>query len=204
MTKKKKITRRDFLKLSWTSLWGLFLVACKLKDEEIFTVTPSSTATNTATQTPSQTSTPTATETNAPTPSNTPTETPIPCFRLLTPENDAELEVIGKTIFSWETMPNATQYKLEITLPSGQTVSFETGTTERGQYMEAFRMGGTYTWKVVALDNSGKIICTSAPFTFQKSENTQKEQGDGGNGGNGDGGSGGPTTGPVVGQTIGN
>jgi hypothetical protein len=194
------LSRRDFLKISWTSLWGLFLVACKLKDEEIPTATPSSTATNTATQVPSQTSTPTATETNTPTPSNTPTETAIPCFHLLTPENDAELEVIGKIIFSWEAMPNATQYKLEITLPSGQTVLFETDTTERGQYMEAFRMGGTYTWKVVALNNSDNIICISTPFTFQKAENTQKEQGDGGNGGNGGGGA---TTGAVVGTIIG-
>ena len=68
--KKPPLSRRDFLKLSWASLWGLILAACKITTDETPIATPAQTATNTATSTPTNTPAPSET----PTPPHTPTE----------------------------------------------------------------------------------------------------------------------------------
>ncbi len=71
--------------------------------------------------------------------------------------------------FAWEEMPDAAVYWLEITLPSGQTVSFDGGSS-RDLYMEAFKMGGVYYWRVSALGHGGGLLCTTDPFVFEKTE----------------------------------
>jgi hypothetical protein len=64
----------------------------------------------------------------------------------------------------------ATIYVLNIILPSGQTVSFETDQTFRGQYMEAFPAAGSYQWSVTAYtqDRKRNEICSSIVATFNK------------------------------------
>src|SRR5512143_3283016 len=54
----------------------------------------------------------------SPTPAPTlvpPTPTPDLCPRLLTPENGARLPATGRVTFSWEPVPDAAIYWLEIT-----------------------------------------------------------------------------------------
>ena len=65
-----------------------------------------------------------------PTPTFTPTPTPLICSQPLTPANKAELPYIGKVIFSWTALDDVTQYILNITMPSGNIVTFEGEKTE--------------------------------------------------------------------------
>jgi len=146
------------------SLGAVILAACERLIKPMVVTTFTVTPTNTNTPEP------TATKTQTPTTTDTATPTEIPCFRLLTPENGAILKTIGKVTFSWEAMPGAANYKLEIILPSSQPVMFETNNTSIDQYLKALRMGGGYHWQVTAFDTSGAIICSPEPFTFEKSE----------------------------------
>ena len=176
-------SRRDFLKLSWVSLWGLVLAACKIETEDSPLPSPTPTATDTPTPEPQKDSAPVVEE--EPTPTNTPTETPIPCFKLLTPENEVWLPVIGKVTFSWEPMPGAESYKIEITLPNKQVIFFETKEISRDQYIEAIKMGGLFEWLVIAYDSAGNVICTTEPFRFEKEKAPAPSHGgNSGNGGN--------------------
>lgn len=174
--KKEPISRKDFLKLSWAALWGFVLAACKIElDEE--TPTPAPTATDTPTPEVEKDSAPAAEE--EPTATNTPTETPIPCLKLLTPENNATLDAIGKVIFSWEAMQGAEKYEIEFTLPTSQTVKFEATETSHTRYQESFPLSGEFIWKVRALDAHGNIICTSEAFKFTKLAPAPKKDGGG-------------------------
>lgn len=201
---KDKVSRRDFLKMTLLGIGAGFLAACKR------VVTPAVNAVATLTATPSKTNTPLPTETNTPTstPTETPTPTEIPCFRLLSPESGAKLPATGKVTFSWEAMQGAVIFKLEIILPSKQSVFFDSDKTSRDQYIEAFGMGGVYQWKVTAFNTSGEIICAAEPFTFEKPEYSppsQNQNNGGGDEGDGDSDGGGNTVGgPIVGETIGN
>ncbi len=199
---KDKVSRRDFLKMTLLGIGAGFLTACK----QVFKPAINTIATLTAT--PSKTNTPLPSETKTPTstPTQTPTPTEIPCFRLLSPENGAKLNPIGKVTFSWETMQGAITYKIEITLPSSQSVFFETNDTSRDQYIEAFSMGGIYQWKVTAFNANGEVICSTEPFTFEKPEyNPPPQNQNNGSGDDSEGGDDGGNTvgGPVVGMTIG-
>jgi hypothetical protein len=82
-------------------------------------------------------------------------------------------------------MPRATRYELNITLPNGQSIVFETSTTTRDQYLESLRMGGTYDWEVRAIDEEGRVLCKAGPRAFEKAD-----RGHGGEGGEGSGGGG--------------
>ena len=155
--KKPPLSRRDFLKTSWTSLWGLILAACKIETEETPTATPTQTATNTPTPTSTSTSTPTNTPT--PTATNTPTETPIPCFKLLTPEDGAKLDTIGRVSFAWEEQFGAKSYKLEITLPNEYVEEKIVEATVFERYLESLPLAGEYHWQVTALSDNESIIC---------------------------------------------
>jgi len=159
-----KFSRRDFIKVTLLSLSAAFLAACErlIKPTKAPFVTATSTNTNTAM--------PTATKTQTPTPTETPSPTEIPCFRLLTPENGAELPNIGIVIFSWEAMPGAARYQLQFTFPSGQVISFDTESTSEIRYIESFLAGGIYTWHVIAFDENNVTICIAKPFTFEKPE----------------------------------
>ena len=98
-----------------------------------------------------------------------PTETPIACVTLLSPVNGVEIPPVGKVTFSWTPMDEAGKYVLNIILPSGDVVSFETDQTFRDRYMEAFVAGGKYQWQVTAQDKDGSQICVSEIATFDKS-----------------------------------
>ena len=101
-------------------------------------------------------------------PTETPTETPIACVTLLTPVNGVEIPPVGKVTFSWTAMDETGKYVLNIILPSGDIVSFETNQTFHNQYMEAFSMGGEYQWQVVAQGIDGSEICVSEVAKFDK------------------------------------
>lgn len=193
---KNKISRRDFVKLTLLSFGTTFLAACERAITPvatlISTLTPIETNTNTPEPTKADTPQPTATETSTPTP------TEIPCFQLNTPENGMNLEEIGKVTFSWEAMPGAESYNLEIILPSKKSVFFETKDTNRDLYIEVLQMGGIFQWKVTALDTNEKVICITEPFTFEKPAYTPNPS----NGNSGNGGSGGDGGCFLAGTTI--
>jgi hypothetical protein len=167
---KNKFSRRDFIKATFLSLSAAFLTACEklVNPTSAPIATPTSTNTDTPEPTATETPTPIPTETLTPTETATPTE--IPCFHLLAPENGVTLKPLGRVTFSWEAMPGAVKYKLEIILPNNQPVVFETAKTSRDQYIEVITMGGVFHWHVTALDASNSIICTTEPFTFTKPE----------------------------------
>ena len=85
-------------------------------------------------------------------------------------------------IFSWTEIEDAEEYILEITLPSGNIVTFESNKTEIARYMEAFEQGGEYQWSIISLNAAGEDICESIIFTFtkpQKPENKSQVDGSG-------------------------
>jgi hypothetical protein len=127
-------------------------------------------------------------------PTETPTEAPIACITLLSPVNGVEIPPVGKVTFSWTPMDEAGKYILNIILPTGDIVPFETDQTIYDRYMEAFTIGGEYQWQVVAQGADGSEICVSEIAKFEKSAyNPPKDNGNGeGNedGGNNDGGGG--------------
>ena len=169
---KKKLSRRDFLKISWTSLWGLVLAACKIETGE----EPTSTPTATATETPTPTSTSTATNT----PTNTPTETPIPCFELLEPADQEKWETIGRVKFSWTEQFGAISYKLLITLPNGYIEEKILQATSFQRYLESLPLGGEYQWQVIALNDADKEICATSFSIFSKEQFSKPSGGSGG------------------------
>jgi hypothetical protein len=181
MSQDPKLSRRDFLKLTLTSLTATFLAACGRALGISATSSPTLTPTASRTDTPQPTATDTPTATSTPT--ETPSPTPIPCFKLLTPENGTKLPAIGKVTFSWEAMPGATRYQLQITLPSGQVVPFDVEGTSSTRYLESFLTAGIYQWFVIAFDSYGTAICSAEPFTFEK-EQAPAQNNSGGNGGN--------------------
>ena len=187
--KKDKLSRRDFLKVPWVSLWGFVLAACKvdLDEESPSSPTPKPTATNTNTPEPEPKKDSAPVVEEEPTPTNTPTETPPPCFSLLSPENEIVLPEIGKVIFSWQPMQGAEKYAVEFMLPSGQTVIFEATETSHTRYIETFLAGGVFMWQVTAFDNANTVLCSTEPFTFEKPAYTPPASK---NNGGGDGGSG--------------
>jgi hypothetical protein len=134
------------------------------------TLIPSATALiePTLTISPSSTLFPTDLPTAIPSPTSTPSVSPVPCLKLIFPENGSDLPVEGLISFLWNDQPGASSYRLEIFPPGGQMVTFTTTATLRNQYAEALPWGGEHKWQVVALDASGKAICTSLPFTFTK------------------------------------
>ena len=73
-----------------------------------------------------------------PTPALTPTPIEIPCFRMHTPENGITLPVMGKITFSWQPMPGAARYQLQITLPGGKLLAIDTPTTSITRYADTF------------------------------------------------------------------
>jgi len=126
------------------------------------------------TQAPVVTQEPTATAMDMPT--EAPTKIPPSCLTLLTPLDGAEIPAIGKITFSWSPLNEATFYALNIMLPSGEIVSFETEQTFRDQYMEVFSAGGAYQWRVIAQDRKRKEICSSELATFNKPASKQPNQ----------------------------
>ena len=118
-----------------------------------------------------------------------PTETPIACVTLLAPVNGVEIPPVGKVTFSWTSLDEAGKYVLNIILPTGDIVLFETDQTVYDRYMESFTFGGEYKWQVVAQGTDGSEICVSEIATFDKSAyQPPKESSGGDEGGGNDGG----------------
>jgi hypothetical protein len=134
------------------------------------------------TQEPVITEEPVATEL----PTEAPTEPSLACVTLLTPINGVDIPPVGKVTFSWTPMDEAGKYVLNIILPSGDIVPFETDQTFHDRYMEAFSVGGEYQWRVIAQDKDGSEICISEVSSFNKP--AYKRPSGGGNDGSGGGG----------------
>lgn len=99
--------------------------------------------------------------TETPVPTEPPNEAPLVCVELLTPEDSIEIYPIGKVTFSWTPMDEANLYHLNIILPTGASVTFETDGATRDRYMAAFGMAGEFRWNVTALNADGEEICSS-------------------------------------------
>jgi hypothetical protein len=119
-----------------------------------------------------------------------PTETPIACVTLLTPVNGIEIPPVGKVTFSWTAIDEAGKYVLNIILPSGEIIPFETEQIFYDRYMEAFSVGGEYQWQVVAQSKDGSEICVSEVAKFDKSAYQSPQNNNGSNNGNSDDGGG--------------
>jgi len=122
----------------------------------------------TFTATPSSTAFPTDLPTSIPSDTPTDTLTPLPCLKLIFPENGSDVPKEGLISFLWNDQPEASAYLLEIIPPGGKMVTFTLAETLRNQYAESLPWGGEHKWQVVALDANGKAICTSETFTFTK------------------------------------
>jgi len=92
------------------------------------------------------------------------------CSELLTPENDGEVVAFGKLIFTWEAVPNAASYILEMTMPNGSTASFKTKETKITRYAESTPSGGKYQWQITAYNTSNELICATDLFNYTKPE----------------------------------
>jgi hypothetical protein len=132
---------------------------------------------NTATFTPTSTNTPAPTKTPTYTP--TPTATEIPCFTLITPEDGAEFGAMGLIVFEWTEQFGASQYQIEITLPSGNVESKVIEDTSYQRWLESLPPGGEYSWNVIAMDENAETICNAGPNFFTKPQYvSQKSSGD--------------------------
>lgn len=159
---------KSFIIVVFAMLFTACSPAVPTQEIEVTNEVPTATLPAEVTMTPAFTATLESIETTTPT--IMPSNTPISCPTLLTPLNGAEVPAIGKLTFSWNPVDKATIYVLNIIQPSGQTVSFETHQTFRGQYMEAFPTGGSYQWSVIAYtqDRKRSEICRSILSTFSK------------------------------------
>jgi hypothetical protein len=115
----------------------------------------------------------------------------ISCSRLLSPSDGANIPPVGKQTFLWTSIAEAGSYVQKITLPSGETLSYETNQTLKDFYMEAFIAGGEYKWQIVAQDSDGSEICSSEVYSFEKADKPTASGGSGSDGGGGGSGGGG-------------
>ena len=101
-----------------------------------------------------------------------PTDSPTPArnlkFNLLTPLNNASLLDKGFVRFSWEALPGAFSYNLQITTPKGNMVPFYTEFPLYDRYLESMPKKGQYSWIVVARDKKGNQLGQAGPFVFTK------------------------------------
>jgi hypothetical protein len=104
-----------------------------------------------------------------------PTDTPIQqaCFQLLTPTDGTILsdkEDLEKITFSWQSVEGAANYRVDVLVPVGQTVTFNFNETSRDIYMQNIQLPGRYEWQVTAEDANGSAICSSETFSFERPE----------------------------------
>jgi hypothetical protein len=98
------------------------------------------------------------------------------CFDLLTPENNGQLPSTGPINFTWQPLQGAARYVVDIKLPDGSTLPFETSDTKLRRYAESTAIGGTYEWQVTAYDASGATLCTAGPLSYFKPELSKPEK----------------------------
>jgi hypothetical protein len=172
------------LRLRWKAIYILIallgaapVVACNQIVQQIpVSLDPSapsvqanSTPTETILPTPFETPTqpPTLTDTPFPSPSSTATPTPI-CFHLLNPSDGSLIAEVGKIKFEWEPHSGAQKYLLEITVPDGHMLAFETYNASVERYLITLPWEGIYTWQVAAMNPQGGVICIVGPLRFSK------------------------------------
>ena len=203
MPEHKKLSRRDFIKVSLTSLWSLILAACFPTIDEDPPATESPGTERPITEVPE------TKEPAEPIPTEPPTQTPMECFKLIEPPDKAELGNRGRVTFMWEAQDGASSYKLIITLPNELVEEYETEITQFEKYLESLPLKGEYQWQVAAFDDELVQICISEILVFFKKATSNSGGGDDGktggrNGGNSGGGDGGNTGGSTTGETTGN
>ena len=188
---------------------GILLSGCQYGSTPTPTRTepPTATITLTATeQTPIPTVTATSNPTGTPTltASATATATQV-VLALLEPAARAELPKLGQVRFGWNGLEGAAVYRLVIETPGGGEVAFETSDTNYNLYIETLRWGGSYSWRVQALDGYGNLLAEAGGGAFTKGESPlsgddSNEDGteEGGEEDDGGGGSGGDDDGPSV------
>jgi len=118
--KPKKLTRRDFLKLSGAASLGLALSACGLAPTSTVTPAPTNTPLLTATFTPTLS----PTSTNTPAPASTPTATPTPrppTFRELA--DMAGIEIV--TYCFWQKLLDSNYTKSYLTIANKMRIGYE-------------------------------------------------------------------------------
>lgn len=106
--------------------------------------------------------------------------TDIPCTVLLTPEDKSDVPVVGKITFTWEAIPDAILYDLQITMPNGSLLNFKSDETQIIRYAESTPMVGEYQWQIRAYNANDDLVCTSDPFTYTKLEYVKPSRGGGG------------------------
>lgn len=120
----------------------------------------------------------TATHTSTREPINT-LVTATACTSLRTPEDKANVPVVGKITFAWEAIPDANLYDLQITMPNGSSMNFKSDDTQIIRYAESTPMGGEYQWQITAYNANEGLICTSDPFRYTKPEYVKPSRGGG-------------------------
>ncbi len=129
---------------------------------------------------------------STPTATTTPTLTATPtCIQLISPAEGTEFPRIGRMTFTWDALVAAASFQIVFTAPNGTEMRFSTRDERYSRYAESFPWGGEYQWQIVALDEDGKPVCSSARSTFKKAEsrttpqNAKPEEEDGNSGGGG-------------------
>jgi hypothetical protein len=170
---KNKLSRREFLSSILAVTYTALLAGCQRflgfetpypKPTETLTPTePLPTNTPSPSLTATTTKTPPPTATSMPTPTDTPTATPA-CFRLLAPTDGTEESANGRVTFTWEALPGAVKYILEITGPSGVKLSYPTLNTQYSLYASTLPGTGRFIWQVAGLDAGGKVCAPLSRF----------------------------------------
>jgi hypothetical protein len=135
----------------------------------ITAVQPISNPTETIDLAPSEMATqpPTLTDTPFTSPSSTVSPTPV-CFHLLNPPDGSRMADTGIVKFEWEPHYGAQKYLLEITVPDGHMLAFDTFNTNVVRYMNTIPWEGIYTWQVAAMNAEGGVLCIVGPLSFSK------------------------------------
>jgi len=108
------------------------------------------------------------------------------CLALLAPAEGVIYPADKSIPFTWESMPGATKYLLEITAPDGFLLSIESVTPDYKVSPGMFPGAKQYSWTVVAVDSGEQQICRSQPGHFsisiRKVSPTEKPDKDDGGG----------------------
>lgn len=127
-------------------------------------------ATMTAFVEPTETSTPTSTPQPTPTLQQVlpPGDSSSACFRIIQPEEGANLPQIGQVTFEWEEQSGAQKYLVTFIDEFGRRATIQTTETSTTNFIEIFPNGGQYNWFVTAYSADGSEICSTAESTFSK------------------------------------
>lgn len=129
-------------------------------------------ATMTAFVEPTETSTSTPTSTPQPTPTLQqavpPADSSSACFKLIQPEEGANLPKFGPVTFEWEPQSGAQNYIVTFIDEFGRRAIIQAKQTSTTNYIEIFPNGGQYNWFVTAYGADGSEICSTTASTFSK------------------------------------